>query len=155
MKRKTFKLIWISIFIFLSIIIYEITSISFKTINRSTIEIDVDNARNPQIKKFLRFFDSIYTAVMFNFDKKTKTYFINDDNRNDLPNEKIIYKTSKFTKNLFPTFNNGKSWLRNYGNSASNRFSSLKLINKENIDRLELVGNMKSKVMFLMTYNLM
>ena len=138
MKRKTFKLIWISIFIFLSIIIYEITSISFKTINRSTIEIDVDNARNPQIKKFLRFFDSIYTAVLLKFDKKTKTYFINDDNRNDLPNEKIIYKTSKFTKNLFPTFNNGKSWLRNYGNSASNRFSSLKLINKENINRLGL-----------------
>ena len=93
MKRKTFKLIWISIFIFLSIIIYEITSISFKTINRSTIEIDVDNARNPQIKKFLRFFDSIYTAVLLKFDKKTKTYFINEDNRNDLPNEKIIYKT--------------------------------------------------------------
>ena len=138
MKRKTFKLIWISIFIFLSIIIYEITSISFKTINRSTIEIDVNNARNPQIKKFLRFFDSIYTAVLLKFDKKTKTYFINDDNRNDLPNEKIIYKTSKFTKNLFPTFNNGKSWLRNYGNSASNRFSSLKLINKENINRLGL-----------------
>ena len=138
MKRKTFKLIWISIFIFLSIIIYEITSISFKTINRSTIEIDVDNARNPQIKKFLRFFDSIYTAVLLKFDKKTKTYFINDDNRNDLPNEKIIYKTSKFTKNLFPIFNNGKSWLRNYGNSASNRFSSLKLINKENINRLGL-----------------
>ena len=138
MKRKTFKLIWISIFIFLSIIIYEITSISFKTINRSTIEIDVDNARNPQVKKFLRFFDSIYTAVLLKFDKKTKTYFINDDNRNDLPNEKIIYKTSKFTKNLFPTFNNGKSWLRNYGNSASNRFSSLKLINKENINRLGL-----------------
>ena len=138
MKRKTFKLIWISIFIFLSIIIYEITSISFKTINRSVIEIDVNNARNPQIKKFLRFFDSIYTAVLLKFDKKTKTYFINDDNRKDLPNEKIIYKTSKFTKNLFPTFNNGKSWLRNYGNSASNRFSSLKLINKENIDRLGL-----------------
>ena len=138
MKRKTFKLVWISIFIFLSIIIYEITSISFKTINRSTIEIDVNNARNPQIKKFLRFFDSIYTAVLLKFDKKTKTYFINDDNRKDLPNEKIIYKTSKFTKNLFPTFNNGKSWLRNYGNSASNRFSSLKLINKENIDRLGL-----------------
>ena len=138
MKRKTFKLIWISIFIFLSIIIYEITSISFKTINRSVIEIDVNNARNPQIKKFLRFFDSIYTAVLLKFDKKTKTYFINDDNRNDLPNEKIIYKTSKFTKNLFPTFNNGKSWLRNYGNSASNRFSSLKLINKENINRLGL-----------------
>ena len=138
MKRKTFKLVWISIFIFLSIIIYEITSISFKTINRSVIEIDVNNARNPQIKKFLRFFDSIYTAVLLKFDKKTKTYFINDDNRKDLPNEKIIYKTSKFTKNLFPTFNNGKSWLRNYGNSASNRFSSLKLINKENIDRLGL-----------------
>ena len=138
MKRKTLKFIWISIFVLLSIIIYEITSVSFKTVNRSLIEIDINNARNPQIKKFLRFFDSIYTAVLIKFDKKTKKYFINEDNREDLPNEKIIYKTSKFTKNLFPTFNNGESWIRNYGNSASNRFSSLKLINKENIDRLGL-----------------
>ena len=138
MKRKTLKFIWISILVFLSIIIYEITNVSFKTVNRSLIEIDINNARNPQIKKFLRFFDSIYTAVLIKFDKKTKTYFINEDNREDLPNEKIIYKTSNFTKNLFPIFNNGKSWLRNYGNSASNRFSSLKLINKENIDRLGL-----------------
>ena len=145
MKKKTFKFIWILIFIFLSIIIYEITNVSFKTINRSLIEIDINNARNPQIKKFLRFFDSIYTAVLLKFDKKTKKYFINEDNRNDLQNIKVIHKTSKFSKNLFPTFNNGKLWLRNYGNSASNRFSSLKLINKENINKLGLAWEYEIK----------
>ena len=70
MKKKILKFISILIFIFLTIIIYEITNISFKTINRSLIEIDINNARNPQIKKFLRFFDSIYTAVLIKFDKK-------------------------------------------------------------------------------------
>ena len=145
MKKKTLKFLWILIFIFLTIIIYEITNISFKTINRSLIEIDINNARNPQIKKFLRLLDSIYTAALLKFDKKTKTYFINDDNREDLPDEKIIYKTSKFTKNLFPVSNNGKLWLRNYGNNASNRFSSLKLINKENIDELGLAWEYEIK----------
>ena len=145
MKKKILKFIWISIFVFLSIIIYEITNVSFKTINRSIIEININNARNPQIKGFLRFCDSIYTALLLKFDNKTKTHFINEDNRNSLPKKKIIYKTSKFTKNLFPTLNNGKSWLRNYGNSASNRFSSLKLINKENIDKLGLAWEYEIK----------
>ena len=131
MKKKLLKYFLILISFLFLILIYEITIISQKTINRETISIDINNARNPQIKKILRSLDSAYTAYLLRFNKETKSYFSNSDNRNTFPDEKIIKKTSTFSKNLNPKKNNGKFWHRNYGNSASNRFSSLKsLINK-------------------------
>jgi quinoprotein glucose dehydrogenase len=138
MKKKIFKFTFFTISILFLIIVYEVTNISNKTINRELVSIDINNARNPQIKKILRFFDNAYTLYLLKFDQETKSYFKNKDDRGELPNEKIIYKTDKFSKNLYPKKNNGKHWHRNYGNSASNRFSSLSLINKDNIDRLDL-----------------
>ena len=141
MKKKLFKYFLILITFLFLILIYEITIISQKTINRETISIDINNARNPQIKKILRSLDSAYTAYLLRFNKETKSYFSNSDNRNTFPDEKIIKKTSTFSKNLYPKKNNGKNWHRNYGNSASNRFSSLKLINKQNLKNLDIAWN--------------
>ena len=142
-KKKLIKFVLIFISIFSLFIIYETTSISTKTINREIVSIDLNNARNPQIKKLLIFFDKIYTFLLLKFNKKSNLYFINKDNRDKFPDEKIIYKTNKFSKNLYPKKNNGKNWQRNYGNSASNRFSSLKLINKDNLDKLDLAWKYK------------
>ena len=84
----------------------------------------------------MRNLDNTYAFFLLFINKKNKEYFINNDNRDDLPNEKIIKKTTKVSKNLFPLENNGENWHRNYGNSANNRFSSLKLINKKNLNNL-------------------
>ena len=138
MKKKNLKYLLILISLVLLIIVYEITNISNKVINRGFIDIDINNARNPQIKKILRFFDNAYTSLLIKFDKKSKLYYLEKDNRDKLTDKKIIYKTNKYSDNLYPKENNGKSWHRNYGNSASNRFSNLKLINKENIKNLDL-----------------
>ena len=138
MKKKNLKYLLILISLVLLIIVYEITNISNKVINRGFIDIDINNARNPQIKKILRFFDNAYASLLIKFDKKSKLYYLEKDNRDKLTDKKIIYKTNKYSDNLYPKENNGKSWHRNYGNSASNRFSNLKLINKENIKNLDL-----------------
>ena len=145
MKKKLFKYFLILITFLFLILIYEITIISQKTINRDIINIDINNARNPQIKKILRSLDSVYAAYLLRFNKETKSYFSNSDNRNTFPNEKIIKKTNVFSKNLYPKKNNGKSWHRNYGNSASNRFSSLELINKQNLKNLDIAWNYEIK----------
>jgi quinoprotein glucose dehydrogenase len=138
MKKKNLKYLLILISLILLITVYEITNISNKVINRGFIDIDINNARNPQIKKILRFFDRAYTSLLIKFDKKSKLYYLEKDNRDELADKKIIHKTNKYSDNLYPKENNGKSWHRNYGNSASNRFSKLKLINKENIKNLDL-----------------
>ena len=124
MKKKLIKYLLVLTLSITFIIIYEITNISSKNINREFINIDINNARNPQIKKTLRFFDSVYTYALMRFNQESQLYYINKDNRDVFPKQKIIYKTSKFSENLYPKKNNGESWHRNYGNSASNRFSN-------------------------------
>ncbi len=138
MKKKFIKYLLILTFSIAIIIFYEITNISNKNINREILNIDINNARNPQIKKTLRFFDRAYTYALLKFDKESKSYYINKDSREIFPKQKIIFKTNKFSENIYPKKNNGKSWYRNYGNSASNRFSDLKLINKKNVKNLDL-----------------
>ena len=138
MKKKLSKYLLVLAAFLVLIVFYEVTIISSKIVNRDKINIDINNARNPQIKKFLRFVDSAYAAFLLKFNSETKLYFVNEDDRNSFPDEKIINKTNVFSKNLYPLKNNGKSWLRNYGSSSSNRFSSLKQINKNNIKDLDL-----------------
>ena len=138
MKIKFLKYLLIFTLSIFFIVIYEITNISTKNINRELLNIDINNARNPQIKKLLRFFDSVYTIILLKFDQESKLYYSNKDNRETFPDKKIIYKTDKFSENIYPKDNNGKSWYRNYGNSASNRFSNLKLINKNNVKQIDL-----------------
>ena len=96
MKKKLLKYFLILISFLLLILIYEVTIISQKTINREIISFDINNARNPQIKKLLRSLDNIYTAFLLRFNKETKLYFLNTDNREILPDERIIKKTIKF-----------------------------------------------------------
>ena len=143
MKKKFIKYLLILTFSITFIILYEITNISSKNINREFINIDINNARNPQIKKTLRFFDSVYTYTLLKFNQESQSYYINKDDRDVFPEQKIIYKTSKFSENIYPKKNNGNSWHRNYGNSASNRFSNLKLINKDNVKQLDLFWEYK------------
>ncbi len=138
MKKKFFKYLLIFTLSFVLIITYEITNVSSKNINREFINVDINNAKNPQIKKLLRFFDSVYTIILLKFDQDSRLYYTNKDNRETFPDRKIIHKTKQFSKNIYPKNNNGKSWYRNYGNSASNRFSNLKLINKNNVKQLDL-----------------
>ena len=125
MKKKILNILLVTLSVFFLVIIYEVTNISNKTVNRKIIDIDLNNARNPQVKKILRFFDNVYTLILLKFDNNSKLYFSNKDGRDNIPDEKIIFKTLKFSDNLYPKENNGKSWLRNYGNSASNRDQKL------------------------------
>jgi quinoprotein glucose dehydrogenase len=145
MKKKIFHFFLIFGLIFVLYISYEVTSISLKIINRPLISISISNVRNPQTKKLLRSFDNLYVSVLLKFHNKSKLYFENNDKRDDLPEKIIIKKTNKYSKNLYPKNNNGENWNRNYGNSASNRFSSLKQIQKDNVNKLGLAWKYKIK----------
>ena len=143
MFKKKLRLSIIFFSIFFSYIVFEMLSINSKTINRDLISLEINNIRNPQIKKMMRVVDDFYAQFLYNLSKKNKSYFINKDNRDELPETKVIKKTNVFSENLYPLKNNGKDWYRNYGGHSSNRFSELKLINKQNLDKLNLAWEFK------------
>ena len=119
-------------------IFYEMISISTKVVQREIISFDINNIRNPQIKKIMRYVDNHYASFLLKINNNAKLYLVNNDDRDNLPETKIIKKTNTFSENLFPIENNGSNWLRNHAGHSSNRFSKLKKINKKNLDNLEV-----------------
>ena len=63
--KKVFKSIYAIIFILFIIILYEVTSIDSKYINRSTIEININNIRNPVVKRIVIKIDLYAGAIYF------------------------------------------------------------------------------------------
>ena len=49
-----FKIIGYFALFLILIILYDLTSVDFKYVNRNAVTIDVNNVRNPQIKKIVR-----------------------------------------------------------------------------------------------------
>ena len=90
MKKKIFNFLLIFCLIFVSFILYEITNISLKIVNRPIISFDISNVRNPQTKKMLRNLDNAYVSILLKYHQKSKLYYINKDDRDKLPDELII-----------------------------------------------------------------
>ena len=135
--------IFISLLILLSIFtLYEIISIDNKYVNRSIINVDINNIRNPQIKKLVRKADNYIGSFYFKFSKKKQAEFYNQDIQlyRDSPNEIIIPAMLENLTTLSnnKNFNNSKNWKRSHGNHASNKFSNLDQINTENVKNLKL-----------------
>ncbi len=143
MQKKILKLTLYFLTAVILFFIYEITSFSSKIVNRSFVSFELNNIRNPQVKKIMRFLDDGYASLLLKISPESKSYYQNNDDRSTLPNEKIIKKTNNFSKNLYPLENNNNNWHRNYGSHASNRFSSLKNINKNNLNKLDLAWKYK------------
>jgi len=143
--KKTFKLIFLLILLFIFIPVIEMVSISTKYINRALITLDINNVRNPQIKKLVRTIDNLYTLALLKISNEQKNHLDQTDLKyKKLPNEKIIFaKTNNFTLTSFQEGNNLNNWPRSHGNHSSNRFSDLSIININNIDKLDLAWKYK------------
>ena len=50
----------------------------------------------------MRYLDNVYSTLLIKFDSKSKSFYLNDDQRSNLPEEKVIKKTNEFSNNLFP-----------------------------------------------------
>ena len=71
-----YKIIFYFFLFLFVIIIYDLISIDNKYVNRSTITIDVNNVRNPQIKKIVRKADLLLGSIYFKLSKKNKENFL-------------------------------------------------------------------------------
>tara|TARA_Y100000590_G_scaffold469782_1_gene659699 strand:- start:465 stop:2435 length:1971 start_codon:yes stop_codon:yes gene_type:complete len=121
------------------IIIYDLISIDNKYVNRSTITIDVNNVRNPQIKKIVRKADLLLGSIYFKLSKKKQREFFtqNLDKYNNLPDEIVIDpQVQNLTISNEKSINNSTNWERSHGNHSSNKFSNLRKINTNNVHKL-------------------
>ena len=103
-------------------------------VNQSSITYSYDNLNSNFIKKIHNLINSTYENFLFNNIDKHKDYWKIEDKfkRDNLPNFKILKSDKNFTESITELKNTGISWYRSHGNNSSNRFSSLKKINKNN-----------------------
>ena len=139
-KKKFLLTIFFLFFLIILFSLIDMIAIESKYVNQSTITFKVNNVRNPQIKKVVRFVDSLYGKIYFYMSTEQKNKFKVDKNKyENLPNKINIKGISKkYTKSNNLSKNNLNEWHRSHGNHSSNRFSNLKNINLTNIGDLEL-----------------
>lgn len=137
-----------TVIIFVCFLTYELTVYDNKYINKNTITFDVNNVRNPQIKKIVRSVDNYFSELYFYLSKKKKEQFfdLNKKLYNSLPDE-VLFTSNKKNLTISNNLNNNNdgSWPRSHGNHSSNKFSSLKKINSDNINKLKLTWSYKFK----------
>lgn len=139
--KKIIKFFYYVFFIIILFTIYEVTSIDNRYVNRPTISIDVNNIRNPQIKKIVRKLDSSLGNLYFSLSKKKQNEFYNQNIElyNSLPDELgISAELENLTLSNGMNLNNQESWKRSHGNHSSNKFSNLEMINTNNVKDLDI-----------------
>ena len=146
-KKKIFSALFFLFFLIILLSLIDMIAIEPKYVNQPTITFKVNNVRNPQLKKVVRFVDNLYGKIYFHISDEQKNKFKVDKNKyENLPN-KINIKgiSSNYTQSKNLSKNNSNEWHRSHGNHSSNRFSNLKNINLTNIGDLELAWSYKFK----------
>ena len=139
-KLKFIKVFKYTILVLVVLIVFELSSYNKNYVNKNLITFDVNNIRNPQIKKIIRTLDNYLGHIYFKISKtKQDEFYENDiDKYNNLPDEIYIKADlNGLTLSNNKSLNNSKDWTRSHGNNLSNKFSSLKKINKENVKELK------------------
>jgi quinoprotein glucose dehydrogenase len=143
-KIKFFiKLITYLFFIIFISGLYQSTEYDPAYINKNSIQIDFNNIRTPTLKK-------IFLSIEFrinNFLFKEDEYKKDNIKIKSLPKFKYVYAPNSFDKALNLDFDNSNNeqWFRSNKNATSQRFSSHKKININNIKDLEIAWTYKSK----------
>ncbi len=139
--KKIIKYFFYFLILLVVFILFELTSLDNTYVNKSSFSIDVNNVRNPQIKKIVRKLDNFFGQVYFSLSSsKQKEFFENDFNNYDkLPDEILVAaKLDNLTISNGKNNNNNENWKRSHGNHSSNKFSNLTQINKKNVNSLEV-----------------
>ena len=137
------------IFFFLAII-YDLAYYDSSYLNRKSITFSPNNLNSKKIKKLFDQLDKTYYILGYKFSNKHKEFWKieNPSVREKLPKIiKIKGKSDNFLpgKNIDQIEKNFSDWERSHGGFTSMRFSSLKKINRENINKLKVAWIYNSK----------
>ena len=119
-------------------------------INRNSITFNINNLNSQKIKKLFTYYNNLHHEIGIKVSKDYKEYWKIEKkfSRENLKEVKII---SKKKDNFFSgtkiedVEKNFSDWPRSHGGFSSMRFSSLDLINKNNIEKLKLAWTFNSK----------
>ena len=131
-------------------VLFDLANYDSSYINRKSLTFSINNLNSQKVKKFSRYYDNFYHEIKFRIFKDYREYWKPEETslRADLPEIKII---SKKIDNFLPgrkieeVEKNFSNWPRSHGGFSSMRFSSLDLINKNNIEKLKLAWTFNSK----------
>ena len=137
MKKKIFFFL---IFILAIYIWKDYKKLDFSYINQSNITYSYQNLNNNYLKKVHTFIDKKIENYLISNNNNHKNYWKIKDTklRDDLPEYKFKEKATIFTPNRNKYLFNTDNWLRSHGNDYSDRFSDLRLINKDNAKNLSV-----------------
>ena len=153
MKLPFFKLFIFLIllfFILVTSVIYDLAKYDPSYINRNSITFNINNLNSKKIIKIFNYFNNFYNSFSINYSKKHKDYWNIESSalRENLPKKKTIYrKKNGFVdgRKIEEIEKNYSNWTRSHGGYSSSRFSSLELINKNNIKNLKVAWIYNSK----------
>ena len=130
------------IFIFL-IVLYDLAYYDSSYINRSAITFSPNNLNSKKVKKLFLELDKIYYTLEYKFLDEKKNFW-NLENSSEREKLDKIKKIEGKKNNFLPGTKiqeiekNFSDWNRSHGGYNSMRFSSLKKINKNNINKLNV-----------------
>ena len=131
------------------IVLYDFANYDSSYINRNSFTFSINNLNSKKTKKLFKYYENLYQEIAYKISKNHKKYWKPEDSnsRIDLPKIKVI---SKKKDDFFPgrkiedVEKNFSNWPRSHGGFSSMRFSSLDLINKNNIGKLKLAWQFNS-----------
>ncbi len=112
-------------------------------LNKRTLTFSIDNLDSKKTKKIVERYDNLYHKIAYKISKDYREYWKPEkiSLRTSLPETKTIpKKKTNFLpgRKLEEIEKNFSNWPRSHGGFSSTRFSSLDLINKNNIEKLKL-----------------
>ena len=148
---KSIIIFFFTVLILLTLVVlYDLANYDASYINRSSLTFSINNLNSKKAKIFFRYYDNFYHEIAFKISKKHREYWEpeKESKRKDLSDIKIIpSKKDNFLpgRKLKDVEKNFSNWPRSHGGFSSMRFSSLDLINKDNVSKLEMAWTYTSK----------
>lgn len=146
MKKKKI-IVFLLLFSFFIWIWKDFKKIDLSYINQSKITYNYNNINSPALRKFYNFYHKVIENFLVTHISYHKNYWKKEDfeERNKLPEFKILKSSKNYTLNSVDNEKNYNNWPRSHGNNSSNRFSNLTNINETNAHNLEIAWIYESK----------
>ena len=151
--KSTVIFFFAAVILLILIVLYDFANYDSSYINRNSLTFSINNLNSKKTKKLFKYYENLYGQIAYKISKNHKKYWRPEDtvSRIDLPKIKVI---SKKKDNFSPgrkieeVEKNFSNWPRSHGGFSSMRFSSLDLINKNNVDKLMIVAHRDDETIF-------
>jgi len=148
---RSIIVLFLTVIILLTLpVIFDLANYDSSYVNRNSLTFSINNLNSKKTKKLFRYYNNLYHDIGIKIFKGHREYWQLEETslRADLPEIKII---SKKKENFLPgktieeVEKNFSNWPRSHGGFSSMRFSSLDLINRDNVGKLKLAWIFNSK----------